>query len=106
MTYHEKLFVIKIDAHDNTVWIGEEKYLFHDEVKIIETQLLSELEENKDYQVKIRYQHQGANAKLIKNTQGGYTIKFREAQRAITPGQAAVIYQDKKLIGGGWITLQ
>lgn len=104
MTYHEKLFVIKIDAADNTVWVGEEKYLMHDEVHIVETHLLSELNESEDYQVKIRYQHGGAKANLVK-TAHGYKIKFSEAQRAITPGQAAVIYQNQKLIGGGWITL-
>ncbi len=104
MTYHEKLFVIKIEAGDNTVWVGEEKYLLHDEVQIIETHLLSALDEEADYQVKIRYQHQGASARLTK-TANGYKIKFSDAQRAITPGQAAVIYQNQKLIGGGWITL-
>ncbi len=104
MTYHEKLFVIKIESGTNTVWVGEEKYLLHDEVQIIETHLLSELHENTDYQVKIRYQHQGASARLTK-TANGYKIKFDHAQRAITPGQAAVIYQNQKLIGGGWITL-
>ncbi len=104
MTYHEKLFVIKIEAGNNTVWVGEEKYLLHDEVQIIETHLLSELHENTEYRVKIRYQHQGANARLTK-TDNGYKIKFTDAQRAITPGQAAVIYQNQKLIGGGWITL-
>ena len=104
MTFHEKLFVIKIDAADNTVWVGEEKYLMHDEVKIIETHLLSEVDESLDYQVKIRYQHQGSPARLTK-TISGFSIKFLNAQRAITPGQAAVIYQNQRLIGGGWITL-
>lgn len=104
MTYHEKLFVIKIDAVDNTVWVGEEKHLLNDEVHIIEPHLLSEITEGVDYNVKIRYQHTGSKARLLK-TESGYTIKFLEPQRAVTPGQAAVIYQDQKLIGGGWITL-
>ncbi len=104
MTYHEKLFVIKIDAVDNSVWVGEEKYLYQDEVKIIEPHWLSTISEEEDYEVKIRYQHGGASAKLVR-TQSGFTIKFKEAQRAVTPGQAAVIYQKQKLIGGGWITL-
>lgn len=104
MTYHEKLFVIKIDAEDNTVWVGEEKYLFNDVVHIIEPHLLSDISEDFEYSVKIRYQHSGSKAKITK-TEKGYSIKFSEPQRAITPGQAAVIYQDQKLIGGGWITL-
>lgn len=105
MTYHEKLFVIKIDALDNTVWVGEEKYLFHDEVDIIEPHIISEFKENENLNIKIRYQHKGSLGKLTK-TETGYKVKFSEPQRAITPGQAAVIYsQDKILLGGGWIKI-
>jgi tRNA-specific 2-thiouridylase len=43
-------------------------------------------------------------AKLIK-TENGYQAQFSEKQRAITPGQAAVIYDEKRLIGGGWIQI-
>lgn len=102
MTYHEKLFVIKIDPADNTVWLGDEQHLFNNEVQMIEPHLLTDLDESKNYQVKIRYQHKAQEAKIKKN-QEGYKIIFKEAQRAITSGQAAVIYQDKKLMGGGWI---
>ncbi|MBC7465375.1 MAG: tRNA 2-thiouridine(34) synthase MnmA [Bdellovibrio sp.] len=104
MTYHEKLFVIQIDAADNTVWVGEEKHLMKSEVQIIETHLLSDVTDGGVYDVKIRYQHKGQKAKVIK-TDRGFKIQFEEPQRAVTPGQAAVIYQNQKLIGGGWITL-
>ena len=104
MTYHEKLFVIKIDAQSNTVWLGEEKYLFKNEVDIIETHWLTEIEEGSEYEVKIRYQHSGSKAKVFR-TERGLKIIFDEPQRAVTPGQAAVLYKNQKLIGGGWITL-
>lgn len=104
LTYHEKLFVIKVDAKDSTVWVGEEKYLFGDEVDVVDFHHLGQLQDGEEYNVKIRYHHQGASAKAYK-TETGYKFKFSQPQRAITPGQAAVVYKNNALIGGGWITL-
>lgn len=105
MTYHEKLFVIKIDAIENTVWVGEEKYLMNDTVQVIEPHLLSDIVDGETLNVKIRYQHRGAEAKVQKN-ENGYLLKFTEPQRAVTPGQAAVFYRNQNtLVGGGWIKI-
>lgn len=104
MTYHEKLFVIKIDTADNSVWVGEEKYLFANEIEVIEPKWLSEVHDGDEYEVKIRYQHKASKAQVFV-TERGVKLKFSEAQRAVTPGQAAVLYKNQKLIGGGWITL-
>lgn len=102
LTYHEKLFVIKIDSSDNSVWLGEEKYLFQNSVRVHDLSFLDEIRDDEILEVKVRYAHKGSPAKLRK-TDDGYQIDFFEAQRAITPGQAAVIYRDKQLVGGGWI---
>ena len=104
MDHHEKLFVIKIDAADNTVWVGDESYLFAHEVDVIEPKLLSEVQDGEVMNVKIRYQHKGSPAQVFKTAQG-FKLKFQEPQRAITPGQAAVFYRERELVGGGWITL-
>lgn len=105
MTYHEKLFVIKIDALENTVWVGEEKHLFYDEVDVIEPHIISDFSDGEELNVKIRYQHKGSLAKVVRS-ESGFKLKFKEPQRAITPGQAAVFYtQDKVLLGGGWIRI-
>lgn len=105
MSYHEKLFVLKIDAHTNDVWLGDEKYLYSSEVLVDNPHLLEDINENNEYQVKIRYQHQAAEAKIIKIDDKQLKIIFSDSQRAVTPGQAAVIYKNKKLVGGGWIRL-
>jgi tRNA-specific 2-thiouridylase len=55
-------------------------------------------------QVKIRYRAPAANATVIPLSEDCAQIIFDEPLRAITPGQAAVIYQDEICIGGGLIT--
>lgn len=103
LTHHEKLFVLKLDLKDNTVWVGDEEYLFDNEVEVVDPQLLSDIQDGEVLNVKIRYQHKASPAKVLK-THAGYKLEFLEKQRAITPGQAAVFYREKQLVGGGWIT--
>lgn len=104
MTYHEKLFVVKIDASTNTVWVGEEKHLYHNTCEVIEPHWLDQFQDGEVLDVKIRYSTKTSPARLIK-TERGFKCEFIEPQRAITPGQAAVVYRDKHLVGGGWIQL-
>lgn len=53
--------------------------------------------------VSIRYHHPDYKAKIVEAGKGSLDIEFEEPQRAITPGQAAVIYQGHELLGGGII---
>ncbi len=102
MDHHETLYVLNIDPESHTVWVGEEKYLYRDELDLGEMHFLGNLQESEELRIKVRYQHKGATGKITKTDQG-YHIKFSEPQRAITPGQAAVFYRGAELVGGGWI---
>lgn len=53
--------------------------------------------------VSIRYHHPDYQALLNATRNGTLDVRFESPQRAITPGQSAVIYQGEKLIGGGVI---
>ncbi|MES2767618.1 MAG: tRNA 2-thiouridine(34) synthase MnmA [Bdellovibrionota bacterium] len=100
----EPMFVLKLDPKTSTVWVGEEKYLFYDKAHIINTNWFDDIQETEELNVKIRYQHKGAQAKIRKNDDGSAEIYFDIPVRAITPGQAAVVYRGNQLLGGGWIT--
>jgi PAS domain-containing protein len=52
---------------------------------------------------KIRYNHPGTPATVTPAVDGRAKVKLHLPQRAITPGQAAVFYQDDLVVGGGWI---
>src|SRR3989344_1714770 len=53
--------------------------------------------------VTIRYHHPGYPATVELMNDGNLKIKFKEPQRAITVGQAAVFYDNDELVGGGVI---
>lgn len=51
--------------------------------------------------VKIRYRQEERPATVFAQENGFCRILFDEPQRAITPGQAAVLYSDDVVLGGG-----
>lgn len=53
--------------------------------------------------VKIRYSHPGTRATVTPLEHGRARIQLHEPQKAVTPGQAAVIYDGDVVVGGGWI---
>ena len=56
-----------------------------------------------DATVQIRYNHRGAPGRVTLTGPESFAVELAEPVHAITPGQAAVIYDDQQLLGGGWI---
>jgi tRNA-uridine 2-sulfurtransferase len=102
----EPLYVIKLDAQQKKVIVGPESALANQRFKIKEINWLAgdSIPEGIEVTVKLRSAHAGARA-TIGASEGGITeILLSEPERAITPGQACVMYDGDRVLGGGWIT--
>jgi tRNA-specific 2-thiouridylase len=53
--------------------------------------------------VQIRYNHDGAAGRVDVTGADSFRVTFDEPVMAVTPGQAAVVYDGDRLLGGGWI---
>ncbi|MHB1394683.1 MAG: tRNA 2-thiouridine(34) synthase MnmA [Clostridia bacterium] len=99
------LYVVEIIPEKNLVVLGDETEVFSRE--LIASQMnfitLEKLEGPIDVKAKIRYSAKEAAAKVIPIDDEKVSVIFEELQRAITPGQAVVFYQDDVLVGGGTI---
>lgn len=108
-SYSEPLYVRSVDRETGDVWVSEEKDLFKNQMIIENCHWHLEPKEGEPLKVKIRYAHKGGTAQLKPmlnahgDQDGRWMVEFAEPQRAITPGQAAVIYDGDRLMGGGWI---
>lgn len=54
--------------------------------------------------VRIRYRHPGVRARVEAVDGDRATLRMLEAQRGVAPGQAAVMYDGDRVVGGAWIT--
>jgi tRNA-specific 2-thiouridylase len=99
------LYVIQIKGDTRQVVVGNQEELYTRTLRVHRTNLISvdDLRGPMRVTVKIRHRHEGAAALLERSGDDELLVTFDQAQRAVTPGQAAVFYQDDVVVGGGWI---
>jgi tRNA-uridine 2-sulfurtransferase len=99
------IYVLAIDPQNNRVIVGEDDSLRTTTLEIENVNWISIAEPAACFraQVKIRHKHEpaAANVEPLPNLRARVT--FDMPQRAITAGQAAVIYDGDLVIAGGWI---
>jgi len=98
-------YVVGLDAATNEVIVGKEEDLWHDCLMVDDMNWLAGIAPDlpQTFDVKIRYRHQASSA-VVEIAEQGYVIRFEDPQRAVTPGQFAVLYRGDELVGGGEIT--
>jgi tRNA-specific 2-thiouridylase len=94
-------YVLRIVPETEDVVVGAEEGLYAAEARA-SSAIWSDARPEAPFEaeVQVRYRHAAAPAEVTP-TKGGFRVRFHEPQRAIAPGQAAVVYRGDRVIGGG-----
>lgn len=95
------LYVISLDTERNRVIVGPEENLLGSELTATDLNILVE-QIPKRALARIRYAHVPTDCSVTVND-GCMNVRFDQPQRAITPGQSVVLYDESRVLGGGII---
>lgn len=98
------VYVTKVDPQEQTVWVGDDQDLFSKGLMASDFNFISgePFQEAQKVQAKIRYNSRQVEA--IARVKGDEVqVDFSQPQRAVAPGQAVVLYDGDRVLGGGTI---
>ena len=101
-----RCYVTKIDPESNTVTLGTNEDLMQTTLYARRINLITtnRIEKPLRCSAKIRYRHKEQPCTVTQPEDDLLRVEFDQPQRAITPGQSAVLYDGDIVIGGGIIT--
>ncbi|HKW90032.1 MAG TPA: tRNA 2-thiouridine(34) synthase MnmA [Candidatus Acidoferrales bacterium] len=99
------MYVVALDRAKNQLVVGDNEELLRSvcEVRDVNWVSIACPSAPVEAMVKLRHRHTPASAAVEPLGAGTARVTFREPQRAITPGQAAVFYSGDVVLGGGWL---
>jgi tRNA-uridine 2-sulfurtransferase len=101
------LYVVDLDPATNRVIVGDADDLGCEEFEIerVNWHPAAGADENLSFEatVKIRYNHPVTISTVTLLDHDRAHVRLHDPQRAVTPGQAAVVYKHDVVLGGGWI---
>lgn len=100
------LYVVRLEPETRRVVVGPRGALARDRVYLRELNWLSEAvpSEGKSVLVKLRSAQQPLKARFFASGNGRAELHLAEPAHGVSPGQAAVCYDDSRVLGGAWIT--
>ncbi len=99
------LYVVGIDASSNTVTVGPKDSLEREDLTASGVNWISGVAPEAAARVtaRIRHRHREAAASIEPLPGQRVRVTFDEPQSAVAPGQAVVMYDGDRVVGGGWI---
>ncbi|MFL6765962.1 MAG: tRNA 2-thiouridine(34) synthase MnmA [Sphingomicrobium sp.] len=92
----EPLYVVRIEPEQARIVVGPRRALAVEAVRVADWNWLGEAQ--REVSVKVR-----SLAPAVSATRDGEWVRFDQAEYGVAPGQAAVLYEGTRLLGGGWI---
>ncbi|MBR3243359.1 MAG: tRNA 2-thiouridine(34) synthase MnmA [Parasporobacterium sp.] len=101
----EPVYVCAVDVLKNEVVLGKNSDLFSKTLNANDINLISvpEIKEPMRVTAKVRYRHKEQPATVTQTGPDSFRVVFDDPQRAITKGQAVVLYDGAAVVGGGRI---
>lgn len=98
------LYVTAIDPQSADVTVGPREQTLSDGL-MAESTVWHVPPEKEEFSatVQVRYHHRAQPARVAVLAGDRFAVQFERPVHAVTPGQAAVVYDDEILLGGGWI---
>jgi len=108
VSYHEPLYVLKINSDNNEIIVGPKDELGKTEIELKDVNLLTDIKDlNQNIFVKVRSTGSLLEAKVNLEKNNSAKVNLTVPEDGISPGQACVFYSKDqfghKLLGGGWI---
>jgi tRNA-specific 2-thiouridylase len=96
-------YVLRVVPDDRSIVVGDDASLLASRCEATAATWCGEVpREPFEAEVRVRYRHAPAKARIIPRA-SSFEVDFHAPQRAITPGQAAVVYLGEEVVGGGII---
>jgi tRNA-specific 2-thiouridylase len=93
----EPLYVVRIEPERARIVVGPRRALAVEAMRVADWNWIGE--QQREVTVKVR-----SLAPAVPAVRDGEWIRFRSPEHGVAPGQAAVLYDGTRLLGGGWIS--
>jgi tRNA-specific 2-thiouridylase len=103
---NDPFYVIRIDADNHQVIVGPRSALGVSEFNLHDLNWLGGPipEEGLAVSVKVRSTRPAEGARIWATGEGAARVELNEPEQGVSPGQACVVYDGTRVLGGGWMS--